>query len=287
MKLGYIYTLFVIGIIAFLSLANAGGRATVAGWGNTGAPGDQTQTCITCHGSSASVQMTVDLGIEDAGGNAITSGMYTPGETYSMTVTMNTVMGSPSAFGFQMLCLNAEMDQDGPESSNYSNASSNAQIAAASNTNRVYVEQNAASASNEFSVDWQAPAAGSGAVTFYVCGNGVNGNGATSGDGAACTKVQLDEDGSSGTTSLTGINDITIAPNPSNGNFNLKLNSSIQESAEIRITDITGKSVYNEVINVVPGEMNKSISFDAPTSGMYIMQFATDKGQHTEKLVIR
>lgn len=292
MKLSYVYTLFVFGIIAFLSLASSGGRAGAQNWGNTGAPGDQMlgtepRTCISCHGTAAAVQMEIALEIKDADGNVLNDGEYAPGETYSMTVSLNAAAGSPSGFGFQMLCLNAATDQNGPESSNYSNPGTNVQIATASNTARTYAEQSSTSPNSDFTVDWTAPEMGAGVVTFYVCGNGVNNNMSTSGDGAACTKVELAEDLTASAKDIVGLRELLLSPNPTQGEFVMTFRGTQQIQGQLMIQDVSGKLHHSETLIIPAGETIQQIAFDAPTSGLYFVQVQTPEGVRTEKLMVQ
>jgi len=291
MKLTYVYTIFVLGILAFLSMGSSAGRAGSQNWGNTGAPGDQMaggqpRTCISCHGTSAAVQVTIGLEMMDAGGNVIT-GEYKPDETYGMKVALNTAMGSPLAYGFQMLGLNAAVDENGPEASNYSNPSANVQIATASFTDRTYVEQLSPSSTPEFTFDWTAPAAGSGPITFYLCGNGVNLNMSTSGDNAACTKIELAEDLTASTNQISGVSSMLLSPNPSNGDFVISIKNTEAVNGRLMIRDLSGKQHYSAPLSIAAGESIQQIDFDAPAAGLYFVQISTDKGLRTEKLIVQ
>ncbi|NNE29635.1 MAG: T9SS type A sorting domain-containing protein [Saprospiraceae bacterium] len=290
MKLRYFYMLFVLLLGAIISLGTSTGRAGMAGWGNTGAPGDQEQggvprTCISCHGTSADVQVEISLNLMDADENPVTA-MYAPGETYSLTIALNASMGNPQAYGFQLLCLNAEQDVSGPESSNYSNPSANASIALASNTGRTYVEHPSPSGTPEFSVDWTAPEMGSGAVTFYLCGNGVNLNMSTSGDNADCLKLQLDEDLAASTSQITGIRKVQVNPNPNPGYFSLLVENDRFENGIVSIRDLNGRLIYTSALSLTTNEDVTSISLDTPP-GLYLLQITTNRGVHTEKFMVQ
>ena len=171
MKLRIIYTLFVLLFGSFLFLNNSGGRATTASEGNTGAPndnGNNNRTCQNCH-NNGSFAVTPTIEITDANGIAVTTD-YIPGETYNVRMTV-TSTDMPAGFGFQIVALNAASGVDGDPVNtwNIPTGSTNTQIATIAN-GRQYAEHNSASSTNEFLLEWTAPAGG-GDVTFYYAGN--------------------------------------------------------------------------------------------------------------------
>jgi len=154
MKFRFIYTFASLLFMAFLFTSSSGGRANAANWGNTGAPGDQTltggtpRTCISCHGSSTSaIEVDLLIDILDSDNNSIVDIGYIPGATYTVQVDINTINGSPVGFGFQILALNAPLNENGNEVSDWEAISSNVRVADASNTGRTYAEHNGANES--------------------------------------------------------------------------------------------------------------------------------------------
>ena len=71
MKFNLLYLFFGLSLALFVLNSNSGGRATVANAGNTGAPGDQANTCITCHGTSAAIQVNLDIEVADENADRI------------------------------------------------------------------------------------------------------------------------------------------------------------------------------------------------------------------------
>ncbi len=173
MKRLYIFPALLIAVGGTILLQSYSNGPAAQGFGATGAPGESGNNCVTCH-SGGSFNTAVDIRLLD-GGNAVTE--YEPGKTYDMEVEVTAASGTPSGYGFQLLSL---LDSDNSNVSGWTNPSSNAKLSSANN--RDYVEHNGTSATGTFSVEWTAPAAGSGDITFYGAGNAVNGNGATSGD---------------------------------------------------------------------------------------------------------
>ena len=275
MKNHTIYTLFTLALSAFLFQSNSQGRANGAGTGNTGAPGDANTTCITCHGTSAAIQ--VDLGIEasDDAGNPVTSA-YTPGENYTIKVSLNATVGSPSAYGFQMVSLNGELNVDADAINDWVNPSDNARIVDLASTNRTYVEHKGPSPTNEFTVEWKAPETGSGTVTFYACGNGVNQNGSTSGDNAACNQFTLEESMVSSTSDRFAAMQLLAAPNPAQ-NY-IQLFTKLRKGGEFRvgIYSSNGQLIKEQINFLAAGEQQTDLDLSQLNPGIYIISLQNE-----------
>jgi hypothetical protein len=152
------------------------------GGGYTGSPGDFTQTCATCHSGSP---VTVAA-------NAITSTIpatgYVPGQTY--TITLTATHPTSNRFGFQITA----------ESANNSKAGTwvvtNTSETHISPTHYVAHTSGGTMGSNNsksWSMNWTAPAVGTGAVTFYAVINRVNNNSGTNGDQVATATLSVSE----------------------------------------------------------------------------------------------
>ena len=110
----------------------------------------------SCHGSTNTVTPTLSTGIPSSG--------YTPGAVYSLTMGgTGGVSGSNGGFNLDAT------------SGTFSNAGTNAQIVSGEATH-------SNSNSRSWTVDWTAPASGSGDVTFLLAVNFANGQNGASGD---------------------------------------------------------------------------------------------------------
>ncbi len=76
-----------------------------------------------------------------------------------------------------------------------------------------------------------------------------------------------------------GAINLNVFPNPATDNFSITANSTIRS---IMITDITGKVVYNDVINDNEIRINNSFG-----SGIYLVRIHTDEGVFVRKLQIQ
>lgn len=156
-------------------MANSAGVAEHQDKDRTGAPGSQP-ACTQCHsgGNFAPQPMVMLTDLEETTDFIF----YLPGQTMRLVFTVN-ASNSPSGFGLQATALLADNSNAGT----FSNPSANAQLENVGG--RHIVEHNDLSASNTFTVDWTAPAAGSGDVTVYYASLAANGNGGTAGDSFA------------------------------------------------------------------------------------------------------
>lgn len=274
MKKKLLFRLAILTFGAFLWMSHSGGRAATQNQGSTGAPGDGT-TCSSssCHGNSA-VAVDLTIAVTDSNSDPVTTD-YIAGETYTVTVTVNHLGGStPSAFGYQLVALT---DSDDESTESFANPGSNVQIATASTTGRMYAEHNAPSVNNnEFVVEWTAPAAGAGSVTFYAAGNGVNNDGGTGGDGGNETSLTLGEFISTNVDEVAEKWELNLFPNPVADNINLRGNSSFDGAFTVTIVDVAGRAVASRQVTSQGGQM--SIPSASLTTGNYTLMLQNDEG---------
>jgi hypothetical protein len=266
-----IYTLLLLALGFFL-MNNSGGRASSANQGNTGAPGDNSRVCSTCHGTGINVDL--DLQVLDQDGQAVSE--YVPGSTYRVRVRLLTNSSDARAYGFQMTSI---IDNNLDDVETWNNPTNNAVIARAGD--REYVEHNGPSTENTFEVDWTAPSAGLGSVTFYSAGNAVNGNGSTSGDGGASNSLTLSEGVASDNLEIENLEIIRISSNPVQDL--LIYNAQRSDTYEVHIFDSNGRRVYQKDF------FTRYISIDEVSSwnrGIYFVQISAEDGVFTDKFVI-
>lgn len=176
-------------IMAFAGIAatdsvNGVHNASQAPTARTGAPGEQN--CTSCHSGT----------VNSGGGSLSLTGLpangYTPGQTYTLTVTVND-QSQPAAtrkYGFSTTSLNSSNAMAGAFAVTNSSTTStgNATVSGAS---RSYMRHKTASSSNTWSFNWTAPATNIGTVSFYIAGLAANGTGGDGGDKVYTTKVDV------------------------------------------------------------------------------------------------
>jgi len=281
MKLKTIYTLF-IGLLGLtLILGSSGGRATATDSGNTGAPGDDAATCQTCHSTSASIQVTLDINIQDAAGAIISD--YMPGQTYDVSIVLNSSGAeTPVGYGFQALSL---IDSDESDVAGWSDPASNVQIETIS-TGRSYAEHIGISTSNTFDFKWTAPVAGAGSVTFYSCGNGVNENGATSGDGAACTTFTIGEAFGVSNKEVNNTLNLEVFPNPVSDVLNVRFDVVLGGTYTANMYNSIGQLVQTKVQDAYTGENMIQLNCGELSQGVYMLRLENEDNVLTRKVFV-
>jgi hypothetical protein len=97
------------------------------------------------------------------------------------------------------------------------------------------------------------------------------------------------------TINVIGINElggifssVQIAPNPSNGNFNLKLVANETSPVSVKVLNLQGQEVYATLFNTVAGQASlQTIQMNEAASGIYIIQIKANDALITKKLIIK
>ncbi|UCE18049.1 MAG: hypothetical protein JSV84_14470 [Gemmatimonadota bacterium] len=156
-------------------------------------------TCTQCHDSFALNSGDGMLSIDNV------PDIYTPGETYTITVTLSDP--GQSRWGFELTTLDDDNAQAGTI---VVTEDTNTQLSDNSGSNPDYIKQRSAgtfAGTNDgpvsWTFDWTAPLTDVGEVTFYASGNAANNNESTSGDyvytasatSSTCVKGDANGDG--------------------------------------------------------------------------------------------
>lgn len=93
-------------------------------------------------------------------------------------------------------------------------------------------------------------------------------------------EVSVDEDNTTGIGTLENTLDISMFPNPNNGDFNIAIQGAIQDDhVQLEIVDIQGKLLLNEKIGY-NGELMHPVSLTNWSSGIYFVRLVAD-GKHS------
>lgn len=271
MKIRLLRPIFLLLWCAVVLLANKNGRASSQGKGNTGAPGDENnsngtpRTCATCH-NSGPITASVAISVLDSMGAPVTQ--YKPGARYTAQVKINASGANLKGYGFQMIALRdaGNTDLDGFSDVNPNNY----KIANIAN-GRTYAEHDNVSNTDTFNVRWLAPAPGTGAITFYASGNGVNKSGNTSGDGAGVAQLKLTEAQTSATAEAEMYPAaLRLLVNPAQTEIALEL--SLPHSGEYRLAvfDLSGRPVWYSAQSFDAGSISMQIPAANWPAGVYV-----------------
>lgn len=263
MRLKSIYKVAAV-LILFVGLqARKNGPGAVQDLRVTGAPGDGTCANIGCHTDgtfSPAVSITLMEGTENVN-------QYQPGKTYTLKVTNTPGNGTPARFGFQAVALNSANQQAG----DWGDPGVGKHVVTLDS--RKYVEHSLPAVSGVFEVPWIAPAAGTGAVTFYSASNAVNNNDSPSGDGMAKNTLAVQESQVSSTSSrVEEYASLQVLPNPVHEILNLKILSRIKGDYKLRFINMAGVQVKNEPLDLNTGINEKTFSVGDLAPGLYVLQ---------------
>lgn len=81
------------------------------------------------------------------------------------------------------------------------------------------------------------------------------------------------------------LNDLAYYPNPTEGKFNLSFQGKSLPT-EIRITDLSGKTVFSDVMSDFSGQYNNDIDLNNEAKGVYIMQIIQGNKALNKKIII-
>jgi hypothetical protein len=264
MKSRYLFALPAL-LVFFLLTAYSGMDVSYpsgAPAGYTGSPGDG-QNCTACHGGSAA-QVTGWITSD------IPADGYIPGETYTITLTDS----GNGRKGFEVSAQNPAGDFLG------SLSPGSGSKFCSGNTN--YITHSSSSNSNPkvWTVQWTAPSAGAGDVTFY---------GAFALNKSATKLSSLTAQENTG----TGISEILkknwkIYPVPARENVNIAF--TLENSSEVSI------DLYNtagmKTATLFRGSLGggaQQLKLDLPPTapGTYIMKMKAGKDNYSERMVIQ
>ena len=88
-----------------------------------------------------------------------------------------------------------------------------------------------------------------------------------------------------GINELTSEN-ITLFPNPTHGNCTLAMDASVEESIEIRITDLAGRTLIDKEFSLQPGRNELLLPLANQASGVYFVTVQGNNFNFTRKLIL-
>ncbi len=80
-------------------------------------------------------------------------------------------------------------------------------------------------------------------------------------------------------------NEINIYPNPTNGEFFLKIDNTLDRIVAIDVFNLTGQNVYSKTSNSVEEAINENINIKELPTGIYIVKIAVDGKEYNKKIV--
>ena len=90
----------------------------------------------------------------------------------------------------------------------------------------------------------------------------------------------------SGIFEIESTNGFSIYPNPTNGQFTISYSSNQNEKTDIKVTDLSGRAVFEESLNMVSGLNKKDLNLQGLSSGMYFIELDTSANHLTQKIIL-
>jgi hypothetical protein len=250
--------------IAYITLCSYPSKpGTTAAGDCTGSP-VATNTCNSCHTASTGGTTTV-VGItliDSATSIPLTSGKYTPGATYIVTLAgANT---KPlSSCGFQVSILDASNANAGTMRATNTKTS----VDAVGSSNIIEQKSVITGTAGAYTVsfNWTAPSKGKGTVNFYAVINAVNGGGTGNQNGDAVSApytLALTEAINSSINENNVLTAHNIYPNPCQNTFNIE---GLTSTTQVSVFDLMGKEV-------VSAQTSSSIDVAHLAPGIYVLR---------------
>ncbi len=277
MKKRILLSSFALLLLAFLFFEASGGVAQIQATDRTGSPVASANGCDFCH-SGGDYNTSVIVQVLD-GELPVTA--YDPGETYTFKVTVN-AENNPAGYGFQAVALSGD---DHVNAGRFGTASLPARVSLLNN--RQYFEHQMPSGPNSWSIDWTAPAAGTGEVRIYAAGNAVDGNNSSAGDQPATLDepLVLTENVVSSTFGPAPLEvEMEIFPNPVSDLMNLRIRSVENDRLQLRIFDSGGRVLRARTLELAGGRLDQQLAVGDLPAGIYFLQLSD--GQRTKAEVM-
>jgi hypothetical protein len=272
-KITFIFSALVAtGMLLDLNYQTATGNSGGAPSGNTGSPGDGGNTCARsgCHSGGPAVGAQVASITSNIPANG-----YVPGETYEMTATMS---NGGVKFGFSVSPQDVQGNLLGTLV---------ATSATAINGSGKYIthtpSSNSGSGTKSWTFGWIAPAAGTGAVTFYGAFNFANNALGSSGDVIVSVSQTFEENTSTG-ISEQALASVAIFPNPAQGEINIRL-SDVDEVIMVSMFAIDGRKVISE--QFTSGDIKLNLAGKNINAGVYVLQIEATNSTVIRKIVVQ
>lgn len=238
---------------------------------SNGSPGKKTGSpldggsCTDCHGGAVSTVNWISTNIPTSG--------YNPGETYVVTAE---ALGSTPRIGFEITAENGSAKQG---TFAVTDASRTKLTNASKAITHTLSGLTPSAGKNTWEMNWTAPAAGTGNVTFYAAFNVADGNGGTSGDQIFASTLQVSENLSTNVNNVS-IATFTVTPNPNRGNFTIQSEETI---LRVDMYSLTGQHIQSLAAN----QRQVTVNISNQTPGMYLVKISTEKGQWVQKVKVQ
>lgn len=259
-------------LLAFLFYDASGGVGAVQNANRTGSPGSSAG-CNACHGGG-NYNAAISVEVLD-GETPVTA--YEPGQKYTFKVTIN-AENNPAGYGFQSVAMVAA---DNSNAGSFGEAPTGTDVVTLNNLQ--LFEHAQRSAENSWSIEWTAPAAGTGDVQIYAAGNAVNGGG-TSGDSPTSLEnpLVLTENVASSLAAIERLDlNMNVYPNPVRDQLNIQITGAENGRYQWGLFNKHGQRLRADQIEVIDGRADRLIPVADLPAGAYLLRLHNGRGVQT------
>lgn len=275
----------VVVIVYDANYNNAHTNGAGAPSGRTGSPGDGV-TCNSgsCHSGPAVTDQVATITSD------VPVGGYVPGTTYNITATATKT--GVSEFGFQISPQNASGTKLGefvtplPAGTQFANPNTGLANKYVTHTSL----GTAGTGTKTWTLQWTAPAQGTGTVTFYGAFNFTNSNNNDNGDVIKNVTLTIVENTSIGINEADGGNEgFVVFPNPASDIINVSFFLYDETIVTAEVFDINGRLVKQVTTeNHNPGRHEiKLYAHGDMEAGIYFIRLNDGKNAYTKKIVVK
>lgn len=255
-------------LLPVLNSTEAHSNQSGAPTARTGSPGDGAN-CSGCHSGQSLVtnQTLISSNIPAEG--------YTPGNIY--TITTNISKTGINKFGFQVSPQNTSGQQKGTMI--ITDATRTQLITSGKYVTHKTAGTAGTSNSNTWSFNWTAPAAGSGALTFYGAFVAANGSNSSAGDQVFLSSLTVQENTTVGISENENQTSARLFPMPCADELFVEINNSSEAEVMISIYSIEGKRIQQNSYNITNTEKTIGIKTHELADGAYTIVGTTKSGK--------
>jgi hypothetical protein len=85
---------------------------------------------------------------------------------------------------------------------------------------------------------------------------------------------------------IEGISSMKVFPNPTGGVVTLQAEISADLIITVRVSEMTGKTIYNERMKLQPGVITHNIDLGSYENGIYTLIIGSDDGEARQKIIL-
>lgn len=267
-----IASIFTLGLMSFGVVSSGGKTNKTGGHGEAG---------CTCHSAALNTAVTLNL---TSSGTLLTQG-YVAGTTYTISITIAET--GKALFGFDFEALNSANTSVGTLTAGIAGDN---KVSGTAPVNVVHNGNNGlGSGTYTYSFTWVAPAASTGAVTFWYSGLAADNDGGTSGDNWNAGSVVVSPNTVGIAEHLIVNNNLSVFPNPVFENTSISYELVVNATVSASLINVIGQVVttFFDKEEQSAGKQNRKLMFNQSLAkGVYFVAINVNGKNSYKKIII-